>query len=251
MVGKGSEASGRVQMNLKLEKHYDDYYSGGHSEWRTLGAISKANNIIKLCGTGNYDRVAEVGCGDGSILAELSNMDFADSLSGMEVSRTGINVLKQRNIKNLERAILFDGYSIPCEDDEYDLVILSHVIEHVEHPRILLKEVMRITKSSGAILVEVPLELRLRTPRDFIWTNTGHINLYNPTTIRWLLQSLDLNVVEEIITNSSYDVHKRLYGRQAWGRYLIREAMLRSAPNLATKLLTYNWTALCHPPPSS
>jgi 2-polyprenyl-3-methyl-5-hydroxy-6-metoxy-1,4-benzoquinol methylase len=41
-------------------------------------------------------------------------------------------------------------------DNEFDLVILWHVLEHIEAPGALLKEVARILKPGGTLLVAVP-----------------------------------------------------------------------------------------------
>ena len=35
---------------------------------------------------------------------------------------------------------LFDGYTIPYKNKTFDLVVLGHVIEHVEHPLIIKKQ---------------------------------------------------------------------------------------------------------------
>ena len=58
------------------------------------------------------------------------------------------------------------------------------------------------------LIVEVPLELTFRTPRDFAHNASGHINSYSMKLIRHLLQSCDLEIVAEITTNPSRGVLK-------------------------------------------
>ena len=46
------------------------------------------------------------------------------------------------------------------EDNTYDLIICSHVLEHVEDDRTALKELYRVLKKGGEALILVPLDLK-------------------------------------------------------------------------------------------
>ena len=225
-----------------ITKHYSHFYDEGASEWRRLGALGKARNIMDLCTDHRFTRVIEIGAGDGAILDQLSQAKFALSFTALEVSESAVDVIRGRNIDNLDEVILFDGYSAPCKDADFDLSILSHVVEHVEHPRLLLREASRVAEY---LYVEVPLELKMRTPRNFEWNNTGHINIYSPLTIRHLIQSTGLEILKERVTISSYDVHRYSQGKLAPFRYALKWLALRAVPSVATGLFTYHWSALC------
>ena len=231
-------------MDSDILSHYKDFYANYSSEWRLLGGLDKARNIIDLCEAHKFENVVELGAGDGTILDQLSKAGFAESYTALEISESAVEVIRGRIIEGLRETILFDGYSVPCENGAYDLAILSHVVEHVEHPRLLLQEAARI---AGTVFVEVPLELHLRTSRDFRWTDTGHINIYNPLTIRHLLQSTGFKAVKERVSNPSYAVHRFQLGKWRGSvQFAIRSLALRLMPFLATQLFTYHWSALCH-----
>lgn len=124
------------------------------------------------------------------------------------------------------------------QDDEFDLAVLTHVIEHVENPRELISEAARV---ASRIFVEVPLELNARTPRDFRWTDVGHINLFNPTSLRHLIQSVGLRVERECVVTSSRAVQRYMRpGLRGDLRWLLKLAMLKASTRVATSLLTYN-----------
>ena len=228
----------------EIARHYGHYYDTGQSEWRRLGALDKAGNVVELCGGRGFKRIVEIGAGDGAVLDELSGAKFAESYSALEVSESAIEVIQNRGIDGLSEVTLFDGYAAPLDDADYDLAVLSHVVEHVEHPRLLLREAARV---AGHVFVEVPLELKQRTPRDFKWTSTGHINIYSPLPIRHLLQSTGLEIVTERITNPSYAVYRFGLGKRALVHFPIKWLALRVAPSIATRLFTYHWSALCRP----
>ena len=218
-------------LSNKLRANYDDYYEGkGILEWRRLGAIGKANNIMNLCNEYLHESILEIGSGDGSILKRLSDAHFGNELYSLEISKTAVQTISEKKIKGLVEVKLFDGYNIPYENNRFDLVILSHVIEHLEYPRKMLYEASRVGKY---IFVEVPLEDNLRLEKDYKFNKVGHINFFSPKTIRRLIQTCDIEVLFQIVTNQLYHVYKYQYGNKAFLRYLPKEFLLRLMPAVA------------------
>jgi SAM-dependent methyltransferase len=222
--------------------HYSDYYGDARlTEWRALGARDKAANVMGLWRSiegGVKPSVADVGCGDGAIIRELDRNGFGGNYLGLEISESAINQAQQYEHSSPTNFKLFDGHCLPVEDGSFDLVILSHVLEHVEEPRQLLYEAMRIGKY---VFVEVPLELNLRTPRNFRWTNVGHINLYNPVVIRHLMQSAGLHVLAERTVCPSRDAFRFLSpGIKGTLHWAIKAQLLKVAPFAAWRFFTYH-----------
>lgn len=180
-----------VRISDRIKKNYEEYYEYENSEWRRIGAEGKANNIVSLYRDVPRDSILEIGAEEGSILKRLSELDFGDALYALEISSSGVEVIKREGIPRLAECKIFDGYHVSYENDRFDLAILSHVIEHVEHPRQLLYEASRV---DAYVFVEVPLEDTVRLPRDFIIDKVGHINFFRPKTIRRLVESCDLHV---------------------------------------------------------
>ncbi|KAF3983166.1 MAG: class I SAM-dependent methyltransferase [Methylococcales symbiont of Hymedesmia sp. n. MRB-2018] len=231
-----------VKISEDLKGNYEDYYEGGDSEWRWLGAIDKAQNISTLCKGLPINSVIEIGAGEGSILKRLSELKFAAEFYALEISPTGVATIKNKNIPNLQECTLFDGYNISYENEKFDLAILSHVIEHVEYPRKLLYEAKRIAKF---VFVEMPLEDSLRLSQDFIFDKVGHINFYSPKTIRRLIQTCNLEVIEQLTTNPSKDTYTFQKGRKGLINFYIKEYLLRFFPFVATELFTYHSSLIC------
>jgi hypothetical protein len=122
-------------------------------------------------------------------------------------------------------------------------VILSHIIEHVEYPRKLLYEASRVAKN---IFIEVPLEDNRRLKKDYLLDKVGHINFYNPRTIRYLIQSSHLQVLDQSTTNFSKAVYTHQYGFKGALFHLIKNIFLKISPSLATNLFTFNGALICH-----
>jgi len=229
-------------VSSKLLENYDRYYDA-ESEWRRLGAVDKAENIVELCGDHLHRTILEIGCGEGAILGRLSSLKFGDSLFALESSRTGVEATRKRAIPQLVDCKLFDGYAIPYPDGEFDLAILSHVVEHLEHPRTMIYEAARVAK---VIFVEVPLEDTIRMANDYVFDTVGHINFYSPKTIRRLLQTCDLEVIKQRITCGSRPSYQyRLGPVRGLLTHSVKDSLLRCSPYVAPRLFTYNCSLLC------
>jgi SAM-dependent methyltransferase len=227
-----------------IPDQYTDYYVSEDPEWRRLGAVDKAANIVALCTSHPHESILEVGAGDGAILERLSEIGFGERLYATEISSSGLARISAKHIPRLVEARALNGYELPFADKDFDLVVLSHVLEHVEHPRLMLDEAARVAR---LVFVEVPLEDISRASRDFVADRVGHINFYSPRTIRWLVQSCNLRVARQAVTNPSKATYTYGLGSRGAVHYFVKQTLLRAIPSLAVKYFSYHASLLCEP----
>jgi SAM-dependent methyltransferase len=202
----------QVAVNQNLLEAYKSQYSNESAIWRGLGAKQKFQNIRKITSGKQFVKVLEVGAGDGSILKQLSENNFAKELHAVEISESGIVQIKAKNIPNLKSIQLFDGYKLPFDDKSFDLVILTHVLEHVEHERLLLREIHRVAKQ---FLIEVPKDYRFGADRKLShFLSYGHINLYTPTSLKFLLMTENFKILQEL--TGLYHRDSFLFGQKSF-----------------------------------
>lgn len=228
-------------VSAKLKENYDSYYQA-ESEWRALGAIDKVKNIVDLCSSLPHTRILDIGSGEGAILNRLSELNWVKDLYSVEISESAVATILRKNIPRVRESRIFDGYHIPYDDRQFELAVLSHVLEHVEHPRMLLYEASRVAEY---VFLEVPLEDTVRLKPDFVFDSVGHINSYSWKTIRRLVQSCDLNILSQTITNPSLPVYKYCSGRAGILKYAIKELLHRTSTSLACRLFTYHCSIVC------
>lgn len=96
-------------------------------------------------------RVLEIGCGDGHRLAELRARGW--DVQGQEVDEDAAAQAR----KNFGLPV-FCGrlHQAGFRDQEFDAVVMNHVIEHVHDPLALLKESKRILKHGGQLVSITP-----------------------------------------------------------------------------------------------
>jgi len=189
-----------------VKEAYDEFYQKHDEAWRMLGAKYKAQHIIDVSQGRTFKKVLEVGAGDGSILKFLADVDFAPEYSAVEISESGVAHIQARKIKGVKSVQVFDGYKLPFPDDSFDLIILSHVLEHVEHERVLLREIKRVARHC---IIEVPLDYRFGVDsRIKHFLAYGHINVYTPTSLRYLLFTEGFEVENDLTSMISPEVTK-------------------------------------------
>ncbi|MGZ3778661.1 MAG: class I SAM-dependent methyltransferase [Mucilaginibacter sp.] len=193
-----------VSDNVKTA--YDEFYEKHDEAWRMLGAKFKAQHIVDVCKGRTFKNVLEVGAGDGSILKFLSEQNFAPEDHAVEISDSGVGRIKQRNIPGVKSVQIFDGYHLPFKDNSFDLIILSHVLEHVEHERLLLRELKRVAEYC---VIEVPRDYKADVDKRLKhFLAYGHINVYTPTSLRYLLMTEGFDVVSDLTSMIEPEVTK-------------------------------------------
>lgn len=194
-------------IRTNLQEAYDEQYTSAMTIWRELGGKYKARRITDLCvGHIAPTTVLEVGAGEGSILKYLSEWNFGEILHAVEISRSGIAAIEARQISRLISVQSFNGYELPFEDNSIDLIILSHVLEHVEYPRLLLRELRRVARY---ILIEVPCDFSFEVDQQVNhFLSYGHINIFLPPTLRFLLKTEGFIVVGDILALIADEVNE-------------------------------------------
>ena len=178
-----------MQSNISehLQEYYDDQYRDYDTQWRLIGGRGKARNIMEITKNINFQNVLDVGSGEGAVLHWLELWKWCHDITALEISESGVEKIKARNLDCVKEVILFDGYKIPFGDKTFDLVTCSHVIEHVEHYRFLLREIKRVSKYQ---VFEIPIDFSLTVDKKVShFLSYGHINIFTPQTFRFLLQA--------------------------------------------------------------
>jgi SAM-dependent methyltransferase len=251
-----------VSDSASLVHFYDEAYSRSPAEaalyarWRALSAEGKADHVMDLCARagvwagGHPVNTLEVGCGDGALLSELHRRRFGGRLAGVEITQAAVSIARDR--PELDNVTLYDGENLPFAQGEFDLGILSHVLEHVPDPPALLAEVARSCRS---VLVEVPLEANLSARRGAKREHAaevGHLHRLDRAAARAIVGDAGLSVACELEDPLPLEVQRffAVSGREratATARWAVRSGLHRLAPSAARRLFTVHYACLCLP----
>lgn len=223
-----------------LQSAYDEQYSDRMTEWRELCGKYKAKNILDVCNKRVFSKALDCGAGEGSLLKFFDESNLFHELYAIEISDSGIAQINKRGLKKLKETKKFNGYDIPYPDNYFELAYCSHVVEHVEHPRLLLRELKRVSEFQA---FEIPLDYSVdadHNVKDFL--SYGHINVYTPSLFRFLLKSEGYEIVAEKLTNTAEEVRRfSLYRNLGRNETLYSNLTLKAIPLLdAFKKIIYS-----------
>ena len=95
-------------------------------------------------------RILDAGCGSGRNLVELAR--FGDAV-GLEPSTRGAEVARARGVGEVVEAGID---TMPFDDASFDLITLLDVLEHIEDDLGALRELRRVARPGGILLITAP-----------------------------------------------------------------------------------------------
>lgn len=191
-------------------EHYIKKYSTErdiNAEWLRLGAAAKVDSIELLLKQVDCSpqTILELGTGTGAIIEECMRRGIGRQFFAVDYSLDSIEYLKNRHKEFLTTAVSDITKVIPFEGIRFDVVILSHVLEHLERPDFALKNAINRCKY---LIAEVPLEdlpfakfrwlvRRVIFKKDRNRNLAGHVQFFTRERFRELLSATGWNVVGE------------------------------------------------------
>jgi SAM-dependent methyltransferase len=149
-------------------------------------------------------RVLDVGFGAGSMLfslprhCRLSGLDVAASAVARATARAAAEGFPPGDFRRLD----LEQRTLPWPSESQDLVICSHVLEHVADDRGLVLEILRVLRPGGSLIAMVPVN-------EEPGLNPLHVHHYVPATFRSLLGSMGLVIVADETSNTFANVLDR------------------------------------------
>ena len=117
--------------------------------------------IRELVESNGCRSVLEVGCGDGFVLEAIADLDV--DLAGVEISE--VRVARANARAPRAKVVQGDARSLRFPPRSFDVTICTEVLEHVPQPEQAVRELERVTKRRGSIIVTVPNERNWRLGR--------------------------------------------------------------------------------------
>ena len=135
------------------------------ARYNLFKAIKKFSTIYDW----NNKKILDVGCGIRPYEILFKNSEYI----GIDIEGGG----HKEEYKKVDK--YFDGKNIPFRDNSFDLVICTQVIEHNIEYEFLLKEIYRVLKKNGFLLLTAPFVWNEHEiPYDFFrFTQYAHLNI--------------------------------------------------------------------------
>ena len=161
------------------------------------------SNLVDKYGVDGCN-ILDVGCGTGNMLELLSNKNKNYQLFGADIDPRCLEVTNER--VNLVSGLKIDDVLDLFEpsyglENKFDIIVMSHVLEHVTRPFDTVNGLMTLLKPGGHLILAVPNPVRPDVILKSIFrkysVNKGHVQTWDMSHWKNFLEViLGLNVIE-------------------------------------------------------
>lgn len=141
-------------------------------------------------------KILDVGCGTGNILCKIIN--GRRELYGIDLSKNMIEESRKKLGKNADIK-LADAEHIPYSDNMFDILICNASFHHYIHPEKVLKEMKRVLKNGGKLLIGEPYAIqpfRALLNFSFKFSDSGDFHVYGKHELIKMLKDNGFKTLE-------------------------------------------------------
>lgn len=129
-------------------------------------------------------RILEYGCGIGH------NIALINDAWGYDISKVARETCKRRGLN------IFNEIS-EIDQNNWDIILCSHVLEHLEQPFFHLKLLYDLLQKNGLLIVVLPKEYHSKSEKVFPFDINQHLYAWNFKTIANLLNRVGFTVEKQ------------------------------------------------------
>jgi ubiquinone/menaquinone biosynthesis C-methylase UbiE len=222
-----------IDHNIQM---YDTYYQKPDWWFRfrydTQVKRKTCLHLLKHVGRPLHEqRVLEIGFGSGSV---LFCFDRSCEIYGLELSHSAVSQAEQKagklGYKDFRFGIV-ESDLLPYPDEYFDVIIASHVIEHVRDDNQLLQEIRRTLRKDGNAVILIPINEN--------YEDLNHMHRYTSEIFMALVTKnlfLPIHVMENELL---FHFVEKFYFEEYSKRWRIRGPIIAALFNFPTAILPF------------
>jgi len=214
------------------------YCSGSTAKWKKIfgmllylhpGRREDVDFNVMYMPANPHGRLLEIGCGSGQLLEIMQQMGW--QAEGVDFDPSAVENARKKALQVRLGTLEKQGYP----KDYFDVIFMSHLIEHVHDPLRLLEEVCRIIKPNGRLIMVTPNNESL-----------GHKffkEAWRGLEVPRHLYIFTMNALRDLAIHAGFTVKRaRITVRNARGIYLASRSIKKAAHDWRGKAVIPNPT---------
>jgi hypothetical protein len=191
--------SWRNRTDMSGSIYSDGSYLKSNPGWHVEDSPWKAQQVLRMLQRHDIHpgTVAEIGCGAGEILRQLSLNLTGAAFSGFDISADAITLARARESDRIR----FFNIDLCASPDHFDVLLVMDVVEHVEDCFGLLRS---IREKAEYKIIHIPLDmsvsLLVRNRLMDVRKSVGHIHYFSKHTALALLEDTGYEVLDYFYT---------------------------------------------------
>lgn len=159
------------------------------------------NEILKYLQPQPEDRILEIGCGKGYLVKKLES--YSKNIIGIDLNSEAISRGVSSNLR------VMDATKMDFPSESFDKIYSSHTLEHIPDLNKLFKEIDRVLKPGGKVVLIYPWEpIRGMSAVFFSFLLSGHpfacrkihVHKLNPQKIEKIIEGSQLHHVKSFFS---------------------------------------------------
>lgn len=185
-------------LNKKYGYQYEPALSGGHflmylfPPWLRLEWDHFARDLPKS--EPDKNRLLDAGCGNGQFLVAAQSAGW--HVTGVDFDQAAVHTAQKQGVDARWGSLAEQHFP----DHSFDIVTMSHMIEHVHNPRALVAECARILKPRGMLWIVTPNYasiIHMKFKKCWYDLCPHHLILFNALTLKKILQACNFTVTQK------------------------------------------------------
>jgi ubiquinone/menaquinone biosynthesis C-methylase UbiE len=183
-----------------------DYYQKGVSSniLQRIWHVNKLKQVTDAIRSVNkYPKnILDVGCASGWFLSKLEKEFPKTTCVGVDIYKDAVTYGKS-HYKNIS-FYCADAHKLPFKNKTFDIIVCCEVLEHVVNVDQVLREMKRVIKPTGKIIVEIDSGNTLFKLIWFWWTNLRH-GVWRDAH----LHMFNIRILENLFIKNGFKVKKK------------------------------------------
>jgi ubiquinone/menaquinone biosynthesis C-methylase UbiE len=230
--------------HMKESAYNDGTYRENNPDWHATDSRWKAERVAAMLSASSVEFAScvEVGCGAGQVLAHVAECIPGRRYTGYDISSDAGALW--RSLPPTPVSYRLGDFTSSTEN--YDLLLLIDVFEHVEDYMGFLR---KLSRRARWFVFHIPLDMHisalLRDRQLSVRQQVGHLHYFSRATALATLEDTGYRIVKAEYTNLSQETQE---GRRMLTRLanLVRAGVQAISTDLAAKLLGgYSLLVLC------
>lgn len=211
--------------------------------------------ILRMLSLTTKELILDIGCGEGDLVCEIAKQSKCIGVDLVEGKRKNIE-----STKNAEFCVA-DAEFLPFENNYFDKVVLSSVLQMVKDDRKVLQESHRVLKHNGVMVLCIPLDYLIIKKFysfkgaiiDKIKRVLGLPSSYEELKKEFLTKFGSkgkgfyvFNEIEDLLNQSKFKISYLEYSPKRWGT-IIYETMLTFCQTVKLPLFHYRYDRIMYP----
>lgn len=178
--------------------NYENPQRDGKESREMLNKWNRTYQLVEKAFPPNFaGKALEIGCATATGLSIFKAKGW--DVLGIEPSLKACNLARKLYDIEVINGI-FDSNAL-IDKKPFDLIILSHVVEHLTFPDQMIRDLKPLLKDNGLVYIEVPNMLRPFVPMGYFMFE--HLNYFTPTTLSSLMAVNGFSAEIELFDNSA------------------------------------------------